>query len=411
MLKRVSLAALIGIGLGSFASATPLTEAIKNVDLNGMLRVRYYYDNVKNENGDWYSYNRWRTNAILIFKVHADENLDFVWRTSVQSNNYSKASSDVVGKTSNGDNGLVSNLLFFDYHGGPVKVMVGKIPVATPITSVDPATPTHGAGVLAQAKVTEQFSVVGAWIDKTLNASPVDMDYAGRVLDNDIYTAGALFNTKLANGGKVDAQLWYFYVDNVIDYDVVLRLAYEQPITNGNIKVSLDYAVGKNKKVGEGDDLSNKAPDSFKSITNPDDAHTYAHLDISGKYNNFFGSIGYVGTNKNAGIVEVSADSPIANALPVELRYSVANALDISGYYLKLGMDVNDKLSVEAAYAYIDQGENYGNNDSNEWKIGATYKYNKKVSFNVYYDVLDYDDAATAGTDQQEGRIEAKYKF
>ncbi|MEO1942012.1 MAG: major outer membrane protein, partial [Campylobacterales bacterium] len=404
MLKRVSLAALIGIGLGSFASATPLTEAIKNVDLNGMLRVRFYYKNVKNENGEWYSYNRWRTNAILIFKVHADENLDFVWRTSVQSNNYSKSSSDVVGKTSNGDNGLLSNLLFFDYHANGAKVMVGKIPLATPITSIDPATPTHSAGILGEYKFNDNFAVAAAWADKTLNANPNDSDYVGTVVDNDIYTAALLYNTKLSNGGKVDAQLWYFYIDNLLDYDVVLRLGYEQPITNGKIKVSLDYAVGKNKKVGESNDLDNATPDSLKSLTNPDDAHTYAHLDISGKYNNFFGSIGYVGTNKNAGIVELSEDSPIANALPVEQRFAVANELDISGYYLKLGMDVNDKLSVEAAYAYIDQGEDYGNNDSNEWKIGATYKYNKKVSFNVYYDVLDYDDAATAGTDQQEGR-------
>ena len=42
MLKKLSLAAIIAASGVSFASATPLTEAIKNVDLSGFLRVRFY---------------------------------------------------------------------------------------------------------------------------------------------------------------------------------------------------------------------------------------------------------------------------------------------------------------------------------------------------------------------------------
>ncbi|WP_456470740.1 major outer membrane protein, partial [Caminibacter sp.] len=40
MLKKLSLAALVALGSVSVASATPLTDAIKNVDLSGMLRIR-----------------------------------------------------------------------------------------------------------------------------------------------------------------------------------------------------------------------------------------------------------------------------------------------------------------------------------------------------------------------------------
>ncbi|MRJ07003.1 MAG: hypothetical protein C6I01_05740, partial [Epsilonproteobacteria bacterium] len=68
MLKRVSLVALLAMGLGSFASAgTPLTEAIKSVDVSGMLRARFYHERYKQTNDDGTTnhvdYNRWRTNA------------------------------------------------------------------------------------------------------------------------------------------------------------------------------------------------------------------------------------------------------------------------------------------------------------------------------------------------------------
>ena len=48
MLKKLSLAALIAMGGVSFATATPLTDAIKNVDFGGYLRLRVYNDDPSN---------------------------------------------------------------------------------------------------------------------------------------------------------------------------------------------------------------------------------------------------------------------------------------------------------------------------------------------------------------------------
>ena len=48
-LTKVSLAALVALGaFSSVASATPLEEAIKNVDLSGFARYRYTNDHYKN---------------------------------------------------------------------------------------------------------------------------------------------------------------------------------------------------------------------------------------------------------------------------------------------------------------------------------------------------------------------------
>ena len=58
-LTKISLAALVALGaFSSVASATPLEEAIKNVDLSGFARYRYTndkrtgeYSNTKTESG------------------------------------------------------------------------------------------------------------------------------------------------------------------------------------------------------------------------------------------------------------------------------------------------------------------------------------------------------------------------
>ena len=47
-LTKVSLAVLVALGaFSSVASATPLEEAIKNVDLSGFARYRYTNDHLK----------------------------------------------------------------------------------------------------------------------------------------------------------------------------------------------------------------------------------------------------------------------------------------------------------------------------------------------------------------------------
>ena len=52
-LTKISLAALVALGaFSSVASATPLEEAIKNVDLSGFARYRYTNDSTKKTTAD-----------------------------------------------------------------------------------------------------------------------------------------------------------------------------------------------------------------------------------------------------------------------------------------------------------------------------------------------------------------------
>ena len=400
MWKKVSLVTLLAMGLGNVATATPLTEAIKSVDINGMLRVRFYNDRtnkIEQTKTIKYGYNRWRTNAKLVFTVHADENLAFVWRTSVQSDNYSKASKDDVTHRSTLDAELKSNLLFFKYGANGFGLIGGKIPVATPITSADPITTAHGAGVIGTYKPMDGLTLAAGWVDKLLNWSVDDETYARGGLDNDIYTVAAIYNVD-----TLGLQAWFFRVTNLLTYDIVLRANYKLPIGDGEfVKFAADYAQAK----------ADEDFDPAKKI------HRYVHIGAEGKIAGFDVGAGYAATNKydadKSTPVELSHDSPIAYILPVEQRYAIANERGIKAWYLKAGYDLSPAIKLNAGYAKVDQKEEYGNADSSEWKIGATYAYNKKVTFDAYFDDLIYASQYNrdGNPNNQEVRIEAKYKF
>jgi hypothetical protein len=389
MLKKLSLAALIAMGSVSFATATPLTDAIKNVDLNGFLRVRFYNEQPEKSN----QYDRWRTNAVLIFKVPVAENIKFVMRNSVESNVYTDEDSitpkDEKHKTSV-DTEIKNNLLFVQYSNGPVNAILGKIPVATSVTSADPAAPGHGAGVIATYKVNDNLTVGAAFVDALKN--PSDNTGLGKVIPNDIYAAVAVFNVDMVKGNA-----WYYKITNVMDY-VFTASVDLTPVEN--VDVHADFAAG------------NLDDDYAKKNSIKDNTKTY--YNVSAKYTQdaFCAQIGYAYTDKDAAPVELSDDAPIGAVIPTANYYNIANLKDTSSLYGKLGYQVDAKTSVYLAAQFQNAGDDSGNKnkDLKEYTIGAKYAYNKKLTFSAYYDIADWDKKAKV-EDNNEFQFEAKYSF
>ena len=389
MLKKLSLAALVAMGGMSFASATPLTEAIKNVDLNGMLRIRFYNEDPDGQHG----YRRWRTNGIFIFKVPVAENMKFVVRNSVQTN-VSVHDDNVAsnGPTSAIDDNIVNNLLFMAYSNGNLNAIVGKIPVATPVTSADPVTPGHGAGIIATYKVNDNLTGAAFFIDALKN--PGDNTGLGVVIPHNIAGAAAIFNVSSVKG-----QVWYFNVNNVEDSLVTVSLDANLPI-DYKVGIHVDYANGKLDS------------DLAKKLGVSDDAKNYYNVALNANVDAVSVKVGYAYTDKYASPVELSVDAPIGAVIPTANNYNIANLQDTSSVYGKLGYSVDPKTCVYVAAQYQDAGDDSGNenNDLTEVTIGAKYKMNKKLGFHVYYDIADWDDNA-AYNDNNEFRFEAKYTF
>jgi len=378
MLKKLSLAALVAMGSMSVASATPLTEAIKNVDLVGKLRVRYYHYMPD----DATSFNRWRTNAILIFKVPVAENIKFVMRNSVESNVYSD-DDNVYNPNNNAnnnvvDNGIVNNLLFMQYANGPVSVILGKIPVATSITSADIYAPGHGAGAIATYKVNDNLTVGAAYVDALKNGATL-------VTVNDVYAAVAIFNTDYVKGNA-----WYYKITNLSDHIFTLSLDVT-PIEG--LDVHMDYANGKDNEAANAN------------------ADTSNYFNISAKYamDAFCGKLGFAKTNDGNSLISTSADAPISNILGTEFLYSITGMQDTKAYYGKLAYNIDKNANVYATFAKVDQDESAGDNDSTEFQIGTNYKMNKKLGFNLFYDAINYDD--DNAQDNKVVRFQAEYSF
>ena len=413
MLKKLSLAALVAMGGMSFANATPLTEAIKNVNVNGYLRLRFY--NETPDKGD--GYNRWRTNAKFVFNIPVAENLSFVWRVSDQTDVRDRATSNRMAKV---DVTLLDNLFFLKYSANGLNAIVGKIPVATPITSADPQTTAHGAGAIATYNVGNGLTVAAGYVDALTNVDDVvlgektvyslnpntgvveadTVKVAPKTVSNDIYTAAAIYS----NEAFGDAQVWYFNATGLIDYEWVARL---------NLNLLKDYGVALHLDGA----ISNLDDDVADSLGNTaDDSHTYYNVSAKFAMDQFCAKLGWAQTNDKVGVVELSVDSPIAAVGTTAQRYAIANDTDAAMLYGKAGYQVDPKTNVYVAAANIhDQAKA----NSAEYVLGGSYKVNKKFGLSAYYSVLDYSDDAEAVKvkgkqkyiDNNEFRFEAKYTF
>ena len=392
MIKKLSLAALVAMGSMSFASATPLTQAIKNVDLSGMLRIRFYNEDPDGAHG----YRRWRTNGIFVFKVPVAENMKFVVRNSVQTN--VSVHDDAVasnGPTSNVDDNIANNLLFMAYSKDGFNAIVGKIPVATPVTSADPVTPGHGAGAIASYKVNDNFTGAAFFIDALKNGggegTAVDVP---NLIAHNVAGAAAIFNVSAVKG-----QIWYFNVNNVVDSLVTVSLDAKLPIKY-NVGIHVDYANGKlNSDYAKANNIS-------------DDAKNYYNVALNADVDAVSAKIGYTYTDKHASPVELAVDAPIGAVITTANNYNIANKKDTSSIYGKLGYAVDPKTSVYLAAQYQNAGNDSGNknNDLAEYTIGGSYKMNKKLGFGAYYDIANWD-SKSSNKDNNEFRFEAKYTF
>jgi len=419
MLKKLSLAALVAMGGISFANATPLTEAIKNVDLSGMLRIRFYAE--QPETGD--SYNKWRTNGVFIFKIPVAENINFIFRNSTQTYLSNTESNDgkIVKTADQVDSTVVNNLLFMNYHQDGLNAIAGKIPVATPITSIDPATPTHGAGAIATYSFGNGFTVAGGFVTAMKNVAGVSVKkaddwngtavitnyqvssnydnyhYIGNVLNNDTYVLAGIYGND-----AVKAQVWYFHVENLLKYDVIasadldlLKLANIQ--NNYDVKFHVDYAASKYED----------------NIVSNADTKQFANINITGKVAGADLRVGYAKSGSENGVIDLSVDSPLAySQAHTQQYYDIANAYDCDMFYADGSYKVTPAVKLTLAYDHVNGNSNNTieifKNNLNEYTAQVDYAYNKKLSFQAYY---DYADSDISGKDNTEVRAQALYKF
>ncbi|EAJ5034158.1 group 1 major outer membrane porin protein PorA [Campylobacter jejuni] len=422
-LVKLSLVAALAAGAFSAANATPLEEAIKDVDVSGVLRYRYDTGNFDknfvnnsnlNNNKQDHKY-RAQVNfgaaiadnfkAFVQFDYNAadggygangirnDQKGLFVRQLYLTYTNEDVATSVIAGKqqlntiwTDNGVDGLV---------GTGIKVVNNSIDGLTLAAfAVDSfMAEEQGADLLGKST-----------ISTTQKAAPFQADSLGN-----LYGAAAVGSYDLA-GGQFNPQLWLAYWDQVAFFYAV-DAAYSTTIFDG-INWTLEGAYLGNSLDSELDDKRHANGNLFA-------------LKGSIEVNGWDASLGglYYGDKEKASTVVIEDQGNLGSLLAgEEIFYTTGSRLNgdtgrnIFGYVTG-GYTFNETVRVGADFVYggtkTEATNHLGGGKKLEAVARVDYKYSPKLNFSAFYSYVNLDQGVNTNesADHSTVRLQALYKF
>ncbi|EAL2421080.1 group 1 major outer membrane porin protein PorA [Campylobacter jejuni] len=422
-LVKLSLVAALAAGAFSAANATPLEEAIKDVDVSGVLRYRYdtgnfdknFIDNSNLNNSKQDHKYRAQVNfsaaiadnfkAFVQFDYNAadggygangiknDQKGLFVRQLYLTYTNEDVATSVIAGKqqlntiwTDNGIDGLV---------GTGVKVVNNSIDGLTLAAfAVDSfMAEEQGADLLGFSNISSNSM-----------AAPFKLDSIGN-----LYGAAAVGSYDLA-GGQFNPQLWLAYWDQVAFFYAV-DAAYSTTIFDG-INWTLEGAYLGNSLDSELDDKAHANGNLFA-------------LKGSIEVNGWDASLGglYYGDKEKASTVVIEDQGNLGSLLAgEEIFYTTGSRLNgdtgrnIFGYVTG-GYTFNETVRVGADFVYggtkTETVNHLGGGKKLEAVARVDYKYSPKLNFSAFYSYVNLDEGVNTkeSADHSTVRLQALYKF
>ena len=408
-LTKVSLAALVALGaFSSVASATPLEEAIKNVDLSGFARYRYTNDFIKNSNQNNTVKNSGAGHAFKMqtaFKAAIDDNffgvLNLRYDLTDDSGDKNAAGTDKTYTT--GTFGVYE--MYLGYKAGNTTITAGKQLLGTFFDDKDVA----GTGLKVINTDVPGLTLAAAAFD-AVQGDGTELD-------------GPLLKTTLA-GSISDAPGNIYYLGAAGSYDPV---SFKAAIANVQ-EVATLYGADAGVSFNVTDDVNLNLKGQF--VHNDSD-----HKDVADA--NFWAvqaGTKLFGAKLNAGYLDFDAKNKDNNKIsfatldangelinPAKILNGVMSGgkqyyNNIKGnndyWFVTTGYDI-DKFGFGAGYT---QGKGYSwelakeRAKRSEWYLDASYKYSKKLTFLSWYAAAkDKKDGASFKQDRI--RFEAKYSF
>ncbi len=414
-LVKLSLVAALAASAFSVANATPLEEAIKDIDVSGVLRYRYETSNewsdingvAQNEGSGISGKQDHKYRAQLNFSGAIADN----FKAFVQLDYSAK---DGGYGTNNGsttrayaaDNSSTLNVrqLYLTYTDENVatSVILGKQQLNT-IWTDNAIDGLVGTGV----------KVVNNSIDGlTLAAFAVDSynsDEQGGELstvlnfNENLYGAAAIGSYEVFNG-QLNPQLWLAYMtDNAFFYAV--DAAYNTTIFDG-VNWTLEGAYLGNSLDNERKDLGNGNGNFFA-------------LNGSIEVNGWDATLGglYYG-KKDKRTVTVIEDQGNLGSLLAGEEIFYTNGSNLNGDtgrnifgFVKAGYTFNETVRLGADFVYGGtKTENHSGGDKLEAVARVDYKYSPKLNFSAFYSYVNVD-KDTDSTHHDAVRLQALYKF
>ena len=413
-LTKVSLAALVALGaFSSVASATPLEEAIKNVDLSGFARYRYTNDDTKNSTtiptkkhsaGHVF---RMQT----AFKAAIDDNFFGVLNLRYEAkDNSGDGVTKGTDKTKTTDSFGVYEM-YLGYKVGNTAITAGKQLLGTFYDAKDLA----GTGIKVVNTDVPGLTLAAAAFDAIESES---MDTSGPLVST--LVDGSLFSDSSAN---------IYYLTALGSYD---PLSFKIAIANVSEVAALYGAdAGLNFNVNDDVSINGKAQYVHNESDNKNvaDANFWAVQAGLKAYGAKFnaGYLDFDAKNKDsdaknkgkASFVTLDGNGDLINPAKI-LNGAMAGSQqfynhikgDNDYWFINGGYSI-DKFGFGAGYT---QGKGYSWGLSkerakrSEWYTEASYKYSKKLTFLTWYAAAkDKKDGESFKQDRI--RFEAKYSF
>ncbi|MBX1495647.1 major outer membrane protein [Campylobacter coli] len=414
-LVKLSLVAALAAGAFSVANATPLEEAIKDIDVSGVLRYRYETSNewsdingvAQNEGSGISGKQDHKYRAQLNFSgAIADNFKAFVQLDYNAKDGGYGANNGSTTRSYAADNSSTLNVrqLYLTYTDENVatSVILGKQQLNT-IWTDNAIDGLVGTGVKVVNNSIDGLTLAAFAVD-SYNSDEQGGDL-GTVLnfDENLYGAAAIGSYEVFNG-QLNPQLWLAYMtDNAFFY--ALDAAYNTTIFDG-VNWTLEGAYLGNSLDNERKDLGNGNGNFFA-------------LNGSIEVNGWDATLGglYYGKKDKATVTVIEDQGNLGSLLAgEEIFYTNGSKLNgdtgrnIFGF-VKAGYTFNETVRVGADFVYGGTKTEAGNGgDKLEAVARVDYKYSPKLNFSAFYSYVNVD-KDTDSTHHDAVRLQALYKF
>ncbi|MGN8585330.1 UNVERIFIED_CONTAM: major outer membrane protein [Campylobacter jejuni] len=418
-LVKLSLVAALAAGAFSAANATPLEEAIKDIDVSGVLRYRYDTSNDWNNAGFGSGISGKQTHnyrAQINFSGAIADN----FKAFVQFDYAAVDGGYNTGNQKNDQNSLTVRQLYLTYTNEDVatSVIAGKQQLNL-IWTDNAIDGLVGTGIKVVNNSIDGLTLAAFAVDsyntneqgyKDNNGKP-DLTYTGEASQyltwGNIYGAAAVGSYDLA-GGQFNPQLWLAYMsDNAFLY--ALDAAYSTTIFDG-VNWSIEGAY-------LGNSLDNKLKDRYNdSAANGNFFALRGTVEVNG-WDASLGGL-YYGKKDKFTVTTIEDQGNLGSLLAgEEIFYTHGSRLNgdagrnIFGYVTG-GYTFNETVRVGADFVYGGtKTENVGEGGKKlEAVARVDYKYSPKLNFSAFYSYVNVD-RDPESTHHDAVRLQALYKF
>ncbi|EAH9624722.1 major outer membrane protein [Campylobacter jejuni] len=411
-LVKLSLVAALAAGAFSAANATPLEEAIKDVDVSGVLRYRYDTGNFDKNFVNNSNLNNSKQDHKYRAQVNFSAAIADNFKAFVQFD-YNAADGGYGIK--NDQKGLFVRQLYLTYTNEDVatSVIAGKQQLNT-IWTDNGVDGLVGTGIKVVNNSIDGLTLAAFAVDSFMaaeqgsdlvgaNGSAFKVDSIGN-----LYGAAAVGSYDLA-GGQFNPQLWLAYWDQVAFF-YALDASYSTTIFDG-INWTLEGAYLGNSLDSELD----------KTYANGNLFALKGSIEVNG-WDASLGGL-YYGDKEKASTVVIEDQGNIGSLLAgEEIFYTTGSRLNgdtgrnIFGYVTG-GYTFNETVRVGADFVYggtkTEAANHLGGGKKLEAVARVDYKYSPKLNFSAFYSYVNLDQGVNTNesADHSTVRLQALYKF